>query len=130
MAVRRRRGARERDCVRARGGLGRPWPRAWPIALSEGFLCGRTPCGSFAPDWISGNRAAARAKALAVFGHERKIDALLDIAATAAALRADGLRRTLADLEPLLRSLPYVGPVTWGHLAQNFGVAAANPTGT
>lgn len=84
-------------------------------------------CGGFDPEWISEHRSAARSACLAVFGHDRKIDAVLEIAVTARSLGAHGLRQALADPELFLRSLPYVGPVTWRHLAKNLGAPVAKP---
>ncbi|MEJ7630730.1 MAG: hypothetical protein WKF54_14170 [Nocardioidaceae bacterium] len=82
-------------------------------------------CGGFEPAWAAQHRAAARRACLDAFGHEAKIDAILDIAARAAVLGDDGVRAALADPEPFLRSLPYVGPVTWRHLAKNLGAPVA-----
>lgn len=79
----------------------------------------------FSPARLARERTTARADALAVFGHERKIDAVLDIAETAQRLGSAGLRQSLRDPEPFLRSLPYIGPVTWRHLAKNLGAPVA-----
>jgi hypothetical protein len=70
---------------------------------------------------------AARAEALAIFAHERKIQAVLDIASTVDRLTAAQLAERLADPQPFLESLPYVGPITWKHLAKNLGVQVAKP---
>jgi hypothetical protein len=40
-------------------------------------------------------------------------------------LGASGLRRALLEPEPFLRSLPYIGQVTWRHLAKNLGADVA-----
>jgi hypothetical protein len=80
----------------------------------------------FDPAAISQNRERARVTAIAAFAHKRKIDAVLDIAATVYRIGPDGLRTALMnDPEPFLRSLPYIGPVTWRHLAKNLGLPAA-----
>jgi hypothetical protein len=79
----------------------------------------------FDPAWIVAHRADARRVCLAIFGHEAKVEAILDIAARANALGDDGVRDKLQDPEPFLTSLPYVGPVTWRHLAKNLGAAVA-----
>jgi len=82
----------------------------------------------FDPAVLSADRLAARAAALTVFGHEGKVNAILDIAVTADRLGEDGLREALrADPRRFLCSLPYVGPVTWRHLAKNLGVRVAKP---
>lgn len=81
---------------------------------------------SFHPGRIGDDPFAARAAALAVFGHERKIDAILSIAATARELGNAELRARLRrDPEGFLRALPYIGPITWRHLAKNLGAPVA-----
>jgi len=80
----------------------------------------------FDPAALSRNRERARVTAIAAFAHERKIDAVLDIAATVYRIGPDGLRAALMnDPEQFLRSLPYIGPVTWRHLAKNLGLPVA-----
>lgn len=65
----------------------------------------------------------APARALTVFRHQGKINAIRSIANTAAALTADELRALLQeDPRRFLLRLPYVGPVTWAHLAKNLGM--------
>lgn len=68
----------------------------------------------------------ARGKALALFAHPGKIGAIWFAATTAAALGARGLLHALQD-DPraFLTTLPYIGPVTWAHLAKNLGVPTA-----
>jgi 3-methyladenine DNA glycosylase Tag len=79
----------------------------------------------FDPVKIGLNEAAVRDEALLAFAHEAKIDAIVRIASTARELGAAGLRRSLVEPEPFLRSLPYIGPVTWRHLAKNLGADVA-----
>ncbi len=82
----------------------------------------------FDPSPLAADQHGARAAALAVFGHERKIDAILKIAVTVGGMGEDALRTILrADSEAFLCSLPYVGPVTWRHLAKNLGLPIAKP---
>jgi hypothetical protein len=82
----------------------------------------------FDPVALSRNRERARVAALTTFGHEKKISAILDIAATTSRIGPDGLRAALIDdPEHFLRSLPYIGPVTWRHLAKNLGLPVAKP---
>jgi len=77
---------------------------------------------------MSVNQSAARAASLAVFGHEGKIDAILQIADVARRTGAQGLHELLmSDPQGFLESLPYVGPVTWRHLAKNLGIRVAKP---
>jgi hypothetical protein len=69
-----------------------------------------------------------RAAALGAFRHERKIDAILAIAALAYRLGPHGLRRGLVhDPVRLLQRLPYMGPATSRHLAKNLGLPVAKP---
>jgi hypothetical protein len=82
----------------------------------------------FEPSAMSADRQGTRAAAVTVFGHEGKINAILDIAITADRLGEDGLREAMhSDPKSFLCSLPYVGPVTWRHLAKNLGVQVAKP---
>ncbi len=82
-------------------------------------------CHGFDLERIAPTEPMVRRHCLEVFGHERKIDAILEIAETVRSLGDAGLSQALRDLEPFLRSLPYIGPVTWRHLAKNIGVPVA-----
>lgn len=65
-------------------------------------------------------------RAIEHFGHRRKIAAIVEIASVAARLDRDALHAALAgDTERFLRALPYIGPVTWAHLAKNLGLPLA-----
>jgi hypothetical protein len=77
------------------------------------------------PEWLAAHPSTARKRALGIFGHEQKIDSILQIAERARVLGADGLRHRMDDPEPFLRALPYIGPVTWRHLAKNLGAPVA-----
>jgi hypothetical protein len=82
----------------------------------------------FEPAALCRNRERAHAAALATFAHDRKISAILDIAATVSRIGPGDLHAALMDdPEPFLRSLPYIGPVTWRHLAKNLGLPVAKP---
>jgi len=107
---------------------------AWVVlsaGMSEAVVRAKFPAldralRSFRPERIAADPFAVRAAALAVFGHERKVDAILSIAATARELGDAGLRARLEeDPEGFLRGLPYIGPVTWRHLAKNLGAPVA-----
>ena len=107
---------------------------AWVVlsaGMSEAVVRARFPAleralHSFHPERIEADRLGARAAALAVFGHERKVDAILSIAATARDLGDAELRARLArNPEGFLRALPYIGPITWRHLAKNLGAPVA-----
>ena len=84
-------------------------------------------------DWESGaaimeSVEACRTAALAAFNNTRKVDALIQIARLVAregfeALKPDILRRPIE----VLRTLPYIGPVTAYHLAKNLGLPVAKP---
>lgn len=82
-------------------------------------------CHGFDLERIAANQATVRARCLDLFAHERKIDAILGIARTARGLGHAGLVHALQDSESFLRSLPYIGPVTWRHLAKNIGMPVA-----
>lgn len=81
--------------------------------------------GDLNPEWLAAHATTARTRALRIFGHEQKIDSIMRIADRARALGADGLRHSMRDPEPFLRGLPYIGPVTWRHLAKNLGAPVA-----
>jgi hypothetical protein len=107
---------------------------AWVVlsaGMSEAVVRAKFPAleralRSFRPERIAADPSAARAAALAVFGHERKVDAILSIAAAVRELGDAELRARLeADPEGFLRALPYIGPVTWRHLAKNLGAPVA-----
>lgn len=106
---------------------------AWVVlsaGMSEAVIRGVFPAleralRGFSPAALSRDGTAARADALTLFAHEGKIDAILRIAETARRLGAAGLATGLRDPEPFLRTLPYIGPVTWRHLAKNLGTPVA-----
>jgi hypothetical protein len=81
--------------------------------------------GALSPDWLALHAPTARKRALRIFSHERKIESILHIADTARTLGPDGLRHEMEDPESFLRGLPYIGPVTWRHLAKNLGAPVA-----
>lgn len=106
---------------------------AWVVlsgGMSEAVVRGLFPrleqaCYDFDLEQMATNRPNVRGHCLDVFGHERKIDAILEIAQTVKQLGDPGLIHALRDLENFLRSLPYIGPITWRHLAKNIGVPVA-----
>src|SRR6266404_4076240 len=98
--------------------------------MSESVVRGLFPrfaveLGEFRPDWLVDNTEVARSYAIRIFNHERKIDAILKIASVVHSLGADGLDRCMLKPEMFLPELPYIGPVTWKHLAKNLGVSIA-----
>lgn len=90
--------------------------------ISEAFLhwtSARSIC-------LSADRCAR--DALAVFGHVRKITAIVDIAEEVSVLGFATLASELQD-DPVVRlqAFPYIGPVTSLHLAKNLGFDVAKP---
>lgn len=82
----------------------------------------------FRPDAIVIDPTASSLEARAVFNHQRKVDAI--VAAAVILDRTDPVEladRLLSDAETFLRELPYIGPVTWRHLAKNIGQNIAKP---
>jgi len=79
----------------------------------------------FDPLRVTGDAPASRVAALHVFGHERKVDAIIQIAAIISELSEEQIASSLDDPEDFLRGLPYIGPVTWRHLAKNLGQPVA-----
>lgn len=109
---------------------------AWVVlsaGMSESVVRGlfsrlSTAMYDFDPVTLARKRERARAAALTTFGHDRKISAILDIAVTVCRIGPNGLRMALRDdPEGFLRSLPYIGPITWRHLAKNLGLPVAKP---
>jgi hypothetical protein len=84
-------------------------------------------------DWESGaviaeNAEACRATALAAFNHPRKVDAIIQIARRVAREGFTILkRRILCQPIEVLKTLPYIGPITAYHLAKNLGLPVAKP---
>jgi hypothetical protein len=74
------------------------------------------------------NEPSCRDAALAVFRHERKVDAVLAIATWAHRVGDDAIE-ALVDAcdEASLMRLPYLGPATVRHLLKNLGVPVAKP---
>jgi hypothetical protein len=65
-------------------------------------------------------------RGLKVLRHERKIHAIIDLAAL---IHKDGVASILEDAKdpPKLTRLPYIGPITCWHLAKVLGVDAVKP---
>jgi hypothetical protein len=81
--------------------------------------------GDFSPEWLAVHASTARKCALRTFNHQRKIDSILYIAEAAHILGSDGLHECMQDRRSFLLCLPYIGPVTWRHLAKNLGLPVA-----
>lgn len=79
----------------------------------------------FDAEWILKNESDAFRNAYAVFSHRGKILAILAIVRMVDGLGSDGLLRAMSNPQAFLQGLPYVGPVTWRHLAKNLGCATA-----
>jgi hypothetical protein len=77
---------------------------------------------------ISANSEVCRATALAAFGNQRKIDAIISAALYINEVGFESFRREIVE-DPLstLRRLPYIGEVTVYHLAKNLGADVAKP---
>jgi len=84
-------------------------------------------------DWESAREIvrcseSCRVTALVVFGSDKKIQAIVDVADHVNQLGFEQLRRLLSlDPIPVLRKLPFIGPVTSFHLAKNLGFETAKP---
>jgi hypothetical protein len=78
--------------------------------------------------WIVEHGTECRTAAQRAFGHERKIDAVLEISRVVASRGVTALLAALREDGPdSLLSLPYMGPATSKHLAKNLGVDVAKP---
>lgn len=78
--------------------------------------------------WIVNNQRRCEAKALAIFRHTEKIQAIIRIAEV---IDTEGVHCILQNLErsgpTSLQRFPYIGPVTSFHLAKNLGIHVAKP---
>jgi len=91
-------------------------------ALGEAFLQWRSA------KLIHEQRRDCRVAALQVFGNERKIAAILEIAAIVAKYGFEAIRQRIdEDGVSFLQTLPYIGPVTGFHLAKNLGLPVVKP---
>ncbi len=83
--------------------------------------------------WASAKQIASRSTAckraaLAVFHHQGKISAVVDVATSIANRGFEAFwSKVVADPLETLRQLPFVGPVTVYHLAKNLGFDTAKP---
>jgi hypothetical protein len=77
---------------------------------------------------ICSHRDACVSTARTIFNHERKIEAIADIAAI---VNRDGLQTIKtclqADGAGYLQTFPYIGPITCYHLAKNLGLNTMKP---
>lgn len=72
---------------------------------------------------IIAQREICRTNALAAFGNQRKIDAVLAIVERVAGTGIDAIRRQIVSRSTeFLEELPFIGPVTACHLAKNLGM--------
>jgi endonuclease III len=84
-------------------------------------------------DWASAssivrNSVECRTRAMQVFRHRGKVDAILKIAYRAHRLGFPEIHGRIIRSGPVfLRTLPYIGKVTAFHLAKNIGIDVAKP---
>jgi endonuclease III len=77
---------------------------------------------------IQANRLRCRRAALKVFNHERKVDAILDIACVVAESGFAAIRQRIQQEDVrFLQTLPYIGSITAFHLAKNLGLPVVKP---
>lgn len=75
---------------------------------------------------IFSNFDQVRRSAISVFGNRRKIDAILQIVSYVNQIGLSQVRCEVSrDPREFLCSLPFIGPVTWSHLAKNIGLQVA-----
>jgi hypothetical protein len=80
------------------------------------------------PHYIVSNRRRCQREALTIFNHQRKIDAIVQIAVNVANVGVEPILRGLRHDGPTyLTRLPYIGPITCFHLAKNLGCPVAKP---
>jgi len=77
---------------------------------------------------IRENANRYRRNAFRVFGHAKKIDAIVQIAREVDLVGFDRFKnKILEEGVPFLQSLPYIGPATSYHLAKNLGLDVVKP---
>jgi hypothetical protein len=82
----------------------------------------------FVPELVCRHELSVRRRALRHFNHPGKVDAILSIARRVAMMSGDEISSALVSSpEQFLQSLPFIGPVTWRHLAKNLGVPVPKP---
>jgi len=79
-------------------------------------------------DLIIAQRETCRTDALAAFGNQRKIDAIVGIVERVAGEGIDTIRQQIGIRgTEFLQELPFIGSVTACHLAKNIGVVMVKP---
>jgi hypothetical protein len=77
---------------------------------------------------ITEHHAWCRRKAISIFAHGRKIDAIIAIAAEVSKTGFPHLKERIGcEGVSFLQTFPYIGPVTAYHLAKNLGLNMAKP---
>jgi hypothetical protein len=84
-------------------------------------------------NWASANqivkeRLSCRVKALQVFRHERKIDAILSLSSQVDNIGFSSVKlRIQRDGLEYIKGLPFMGPITSFHLSKNLGIDVVKP---
>ena len=84
-------------------------------------------------DWrsaqaISEQQALCRRQAISIFAHERKINAIIEIAMEVSKTGFPNIKTRIGNEGiRFLQTFPYIGPVTAYHLAKNLGLNMAKP---
>jgi len=82
----------------------------------------------WAPERIAHNTSSCRRRALRLFNHAAKVNAIVDIAVDVALQGVEPFLRGMeAEGPTFLSRLPFIGDVTCFHLAKNLGFATAKP---
>jgi hypothetical protein len=90
--------------------------------VSNAFLDWRS-----CPDIVA-QRDSCRSAALAIFGHERKIEAILEVVAAVASEGFENIRQQAKEYGPAyLQRFSFIGPATSFHLAKNLGIDVVKP---
>lgn len=80
----------------------------------------------FDAELIMANRITCESAVMEIFGHRGKVSAIFEIVSRISKMEQSVIRANLAnDTQRFLCSLPYIGPITWRHLAKNLGVDVA-----
>ncbi len=110
---------------------------AWVIlsaGMAEGVIRRKFPAISTAffhwesADVVASRKLTCRRRALSVFAHQKKIEAIITVAERISSVGYGAFKdRIRAEGIAYLQSLPYLGPATSLHLAKNLGLDVAKP---
>ncbi len=77
---------------------------------------------------ITKNEGLCRETALEIFANNKKIDAILQTSRIISTYSFEVIKKSIMETpEKILMEFPYIGPITYYHLAKNIGLNVAKP---